>query len=171
MVEEHRFLSGGESELRMLCKEKLAQLLKARAAYWKQRSKFRVVCEAHENTKFHHAYASHKLRKNQIKALEVHGIRCTRHVDKAKMLNDHFMALLGAAVEPVWDFDISAVYNNMVVVNPEPLVAPFTTAEVLAAVKSMNSTSALGLDGFCPSFYCSSWGFVKTRPELPQLLL
>lgn len=50
LLEEHRCQSTGESLLRSLCKENLLRLLKARAAYWKQRGKFRAVKEGDENT-------------------------------------------------------------------------------------------------------------------------
>jgi hypothetical protein len=133
-------------------KEKLAQLIHARAVYWKQRGKFRVVREGDENTKFYHAHASHRLTKNQIKALEIDGVRCTRHVDKAKILDNHFSGLVGAPITPVWDFDLAEVYNS-VVADPAPLVASFSSAEALAAVKNMNFTSAPGPDGFGPGFY------------------
>jgi hypothetical protein len=112
-------LSAGETVLRLLCKDKLVQLIRARAAYRKQRGKFWVVREGDENTNFHHAHTSHRLRKNQIKALEVDGVRCTRHVDKAKILDDHFSTLLGAPTTPVWDFELADVSDTMGV-DPAP---------------------------------------------------
>lgn len=161
LLEERRLLSTGEMVLRAHCREKLLQLIKARAAYWKQRGKIKVVKEADENTKFHHAYASHRMRQNQIRVLELDGVRCTSHVDKALILDNHFSALLGANIEPVWDFDVFAMYSTLPRVDPEPLIAPFTEAEAHAAVKAMNSNSAPGPDGFGPSFYRHAWHFVK----------
>lgn len=161
LLEEYRFLHAGEAMLRALCKEKLSLLLRARASYWKQRGKVRVIRDADENTKFHHAHASHRLRQNQIKALEVDGARYTRHSDKARILDDHFTRLLGASVEPLWDFDVAEMYNGLAVVDPVPLTEPFTSSEALSAVKAMNQTSAPGPDGFGPSFYKSSWEFVE----------
>lgn len=160
LLEEHRCLSPGEQVLRSLCREKLMVLLKARAAYWKQRGKFRAIHEGDENTKFHHARASHRMRRNQIKALEVDGVRYTRHADKARILDDHFSALLGSSVDVSWDFDVREMYNDLPKVDPLPLIEPFTAQEACAAVKAMNSTSAPGPDGFGPSFYRAAWELV-----------
>jgi hypothetical protein len=76
-------------------------------------------------------------------------------------LDDHFTRLLGASAELVWDFDVAEMYNGLAVVDPTPLIEPFTPSEVLSTVKGMNQISAPGLDGFGPSFYKSSWGFVE----------
>jgi hypothetical protein len=83
-----------------------------RAAYWKQRGKVRVVKEADENTKFHHAHASHRLRPNQIRTLVVGGVSCSCLADKAKVLDDHFATLLGAGGTPSWDFDVVTMYAD-----------------------------------------------------------
>jgi hypothetical protein len=75
LIEELHFLT----VLRSLCREKLLLQIRARAAYWKQRGIFKVVKEADENTRFHHARASQRLPQNQIRALELDGVRYTSH--------------------------------------------------------------------------------------------
>jgi hypothetical protein len=161
LLEDHRFLNAGELELRRLCKDKLAQLLRARAAYWKQRGKVKVIKEADENTKFHHAHASQRIQSNKIKAIEKDGVHYTRHVDKARLLEDHFATLLGASTELVWDFSVAEMYAKATRADPDPLVSPFTTTEALMAVRAMNPASAPGPDGFGPGFYRSAWDMVK----------
>jgi hypothetical protein len=64
--EENRDLSVDELQVRELCKSRLAKALKARAAYWKQRGKHRVVWEGDASTTFHHAQASAWMRHNHI---------------------------------------------------------------------------------------------------------
>jgi hypothetical protein len=90
----------------------------------------------------------------------VEGTRYTHHSDKARVLDDHFTRLLGASTEPIWDFDVSEMYNGLVVVYP-PLTEPFTYSKALSVVKGMNQISSPGPDGFGPSFYKSSWGVVE----------
>ena len=148
LLEEHRRLCSGEATLRSLCREKLLQLLKARAAYWKQRGKFRVVKEGNENTRFHHAHASQRLRKNHIKALEVQGVRFTSHVDKEQILSNHFTSLLGSPAATSWDFDVHGIYRDLPRVDSLPLITPFTVSEARAAIRAMNPISAPGPDGF-----------------------
>jgi hypothetical protein len=142
------------------CKEKLAQLIRARAVYWKQRGKFRVVHEGDENTKFYHSHASHRLRKNQIKALEIDGVRCTRHVDKQKSLTIISQACWECQL-PLFGTSILLKYTTLWLLIPPPRVASFSSSEALAAVKIMNFTSAPGPDGFVPGFYRLPWDFVE----------
>jgi hypothetical protein len=55
--EEHRPLSGAEQHLRRAAGAELALAVKKRAAFWKQRGKFRAIKEGDENSKFFHAKA------------------------------------------------------------------------------------------------------------------
>jgi len=48
-------LSAHELQVRRLCQDSLSVANKQRAAYWKQRSKFRAIKEGDANTAFHHA--------------------------------------------------------------------------------------------------------------------
>jgi hypothetical protein len=57
-LEEDRCLSNHEIQVRHMAYDRLALELKQRAAYWKQRSKFRAVREADNNTSFFHAHVS-----------------------------------------------------------------------------------------------------------------
>jgi hypothetical protein len=64
-------------------------------------------------------------------------------------------------MDPVWNFEVAALYQGFAEADPAPLVELFSPAEAIAAVKAMNPTSAPGPDGFGPSFYRSTWEFVK----------
>jgi hypothetical protein len=98
----------------------------------------------------------------------VAGDSATRHADKAKLLNEHFSALLGVGRSPSWDFDVDAMYAVMPPVDPSPLIAPFTLAEALAAVRDMNAASTPGPDGFGPSFFRAAWALVE--PDIMSYL-
>jgi predicted glycosyl hydrolase (DUF1957 family) len=47
-----------------LAQDKLQEVLKAKAAYWKQRNKQKAIRESDANTAYHHAQATQRLRRN-----------------------------------------------------------------------------------------------------------
>jgi len=61
-----------------------------------------------------------------------------------------------------WSFDINALYLSDPQWDASPLVAHFTEAEVLSAVRSMNVNNAPGLDGLGPAWYAAAWADTKT---------
>jgi hypothetical protein len=82
----------------------------------------------------------------------VAGVSATRHADKAKLLNEHFSALLGVGGSPSWDFDVDAMYAVMPPMDPSPLIAASTP----------------GPDGFGPSFFRAAWALVE--PDIMSYL-
>jgi hypothetical protein len=85
-VEESRSLSGPERALREKARGALADSVARVAAIWKQRRKFKAIREGDENTKFFHAMASHRHRRNFIRVLDVDGVPTVEHADKAAAL-------------------------------------------------------------------------------------
>jgi queuine/archaeosine tRNA-ribosyltransferase len=79
LFEETRSLSAEEALLRVTCRSTLEWLILARAAHLKQRRKFRAIIEGDENTKFFHARASQRLRRNSIRVLEIGGVAVAAH--------------------------------------------------------------------------------------------
>ena len=92
--EEQRPLSSDEIKVRKLCQERLALSIKERAAYWKQRSKFRAIKEADANTAFHHAQATVRLRSNKIRVVECGGQQLTNHDGKMAILTGFFSSII-----------------------------------------------------------------------------
>jgi exonuclease III len=86
MFEECCDMSVGELYLHQLCKDHLSLLVLEKVVHWKQRGKFKAIREGNENTRFFHAKASMRLRKNQIRMVEADGVaqysqRESRHPD------------------------------------------------------------------------------------------
>jgi hypothetical protein len=171
VFEEDRLLSQGELHLRELCRERLNLAPRERASYWKQCGKVRAIKEGDSNTRFFFASACRQLRRNQIRAVEVDGQLVTSHDAKTAALTSHYARVMGDPGDADWQFDISALYDACAVADAEPLVAPFTIPEALAAVRAMNAASAPGPDGFGPSFYKAAWDTVVSRlqPFLDEL--
>ena len=66
MLEEFRDLSLPEWNFRALLEEQLIQLFKQQRIYWKQRGTIKWVTKGDAGTKFFHANATIKHRKNVI---------------------------------------------------------------------------------------------------------
>jgi hypothetical protein len=147
--------------LRSLCQGRLTLFVQQRVARWKQRGKFRAIAEGDSNTKFFHARASLRLRRNKIPVIELDGTRYTSHAAKTAVLTLHYTNLLGTADLTSWDFDVDRLYASRPKAQEGPLIAPFTEAEAMHTVNAMNANSAPGPDGLGPGFYKAAWQTVK----------
>jgi predicted glycosyl hydrolase (DUF1957 family) len=95
--EETRSLSPEEFQVRRLAQDKLQEALKARAAYWKQRSKQRAIRESDANTAYHHAHATQRLRRNYIRLVRVEQQDVVSHAGKTEALTNYFRSIIGVA--------------------------------------------------------------------------
>lgn len=86
-----------EFTLHALIQDNLANFLRDKVVFWKQRSKIRRIQAFDENTKFFHAHASHKFRKNSIRSLLVDGCQVFDHDFKAAALFNYFSSTLGVS--------------------------------------------------------------------------
>jgi hypothetical protein len=68
------------------------------------------VLEGDENTKFLHASATCRLRRNSIPSLVVEGTNFSDRSSKAVVLKDFFSDLLGTVTPVTWPFDVSSLY-------------------------------------------------------------
>jgi hypothetical protein len=81
-LEEIRWLSAAESLLRSLVKDQLSRQLKIKSLYWRQLYSIRYCRLGDENTRFFHACASARLRKNTIRVLHDCGVPVHTHQQK-----------------------------------------------------------------------------------------
>nr|XP_051213942.1 uncharacterized protein LOC127331785 [Lolium perenne] len=160
--EESRVLTGAKVALREEARDHLALSVCRAAAHWKQRGKFRAIKEGDENTRYFHARASQRFRRNQIRELEVDGEVIVDHTAKAGALHSFYSNLLGRARPACWAFDLDRLYHGAKVVDGSALTAPFELKEIKAAIDGMDRTSAPGPDGLGPSFYRAAWPTVQT---------
>ncbi|KAK1618615.1 hypothetical protein QYE76_024132 [Lolium multiflorum] len=134
--------------------------IKENSLYWRTRAKIRYALEGDENTKFFHASATCRLRRNSIPLLSSDGVDITDHRGKASILQSYYTALLGSVTPTTWRFDISMLYPTNGVL-PEGLTTPFTPEEVKGAFFTMNKQSSPGPDGFGPAFFNTFWPTVS----------
>jgi exonuclease III len=159
MLEEIRWLSAAESILRRLVKEHLARQLKIKSLYWRQRYSIRYCRLGDENTRFFHACASARMRKNSIRVLHENGVPAYSHQVKERILTDYYSSLMGSSRTTTFDFDVRAMYR------PLPALAdlerPFAEEEIRSALLTMRTDASPGPDGFSPGFFKTFWPLVK----------
>ncbi|CAO2043009.1 unnamed protein product [Urochloa humidicola] len=161
MLEEGRVLSTGERHLRNACREQLTLSLREQAAYWKQCGKRRAIHEGDANTRFFQMHAGARLRRNNIRAIEVDGVAVSSHEGKTRALTAHLSNLLGACSATGHQVDVDTLYHDAARVNAAALVAPFTEQEARAVVWGMSRNSSPGPDGFGPGFYRAAWSTIN----------
>jgi len=161
-LEEFRVLSPDELAARELSQTRLAQALKEQASYWKQRGKHKAIKEGDANTQFFHAHATQRLRRNQIKVVEVDGVQITSHDGKVLALTNYFRGVLGTPGNSTLMFDLQALYSGRATASAAQS-DKFTATEALTAVRSMNRCSAPGPDGFGTGFYAAAWQTIQSE--------
>jgi hypothetical protein len=96
LLEECRDLSVAEWNFRDLLRDKYASLLHQQQVYWKQRGTIKWVKFGDEGTKFFHANATIKHRRNLITTLEDdNGVTHSSHFPKANLLWEAYKERLG----------------------------------------------------------------------------
>ena len=144
-VEENRPLSTSESNLRTLIINILSRVTHSKLLLWKQRGKVRAAIEGDKNTRFFHACANQRHRRNKIQVIEHEGCELHNHDQKAAVLHSFYLNLLGCARTTNWRFQISELYPEGPL-DLSHLDAPFERAEIHHAYRHMHSNASPGPD-------------------------
>ena len=158
-VELFRDLSLPEWNFRDLISAKLISLLKQQKTYWKQRGKIRWVKEGDAGTKFFHAHATIRHRKNTITTLQDGlGNIFQHHEQKAELLWNAFKERMGMT-----DFNYM-IFNLGDFIQPveelEQLELPFTKEEVDEVVSNLPNNKSPGPDGYINEFLKGCWPLI-----------
>lgn len=94
-LEEVRPLSNAEASLRSSAIQGVQNIKNERLAFWRQRFNTRLALEWDENSRFFHASANGRRRKNTIPCLNVDGTQISSHDAKSTALFDFYQSLLG----------------------------------------------------------------------------
>jgi hypothetical protein len=134
--------------------------IKECSVYWRMRAKVKFALEGDENTKFFHASATCRLRRNTIPSLVVDGVSYSSHGEKAGVLKTFYSGLLGTVSPCFWSTNIDVFYPHLCPL-PGDLSAPFSPDEICRAFALMNKQSSPGPDGFGPTFFSTFWDLVS----------
>jgi len=110
----------------------------------------------HASTKFFHANATIKFRRNLVTYLENdngHGIY--DHEGKAEMIWSAFKDRLGVSSFTFINFDLPSLLTTTI--DCSSLVLPFSTQKIDKVVRSLPSKKAPGPDGFNIDFVKKCW--------------
>ena len=157
--EETRTLSQAEFQVRGLARERLHDEIKAKAVYWRQRSKHKIIKECDANTAYHHARATMQMRRKFIRMVRVNDQEVVSHAGKAEALSNFFKSIIGVPGQ-VTLVDLDSIYEDSQSLD-ERISRRFSECELKQAVLAMNSLSAPGPDGFGPAFYQVAWPSIK----------
>lgn len=147
LLEEFRDLYIAEWNFKRLLEQKLQNQLEQQHIYQKQRGKIKWVQLGDANTKFFHANATLKFKRNLITVLEDdNGHTLSDHTEKANLIWSSFKERLGVSSFTCINIDLESLLSAEV--DCSSLIIPFTNSEIDAVVKSLPSDKALGPDGF-----------------------
>jgi hypothetical protein len=158
-MEEHRDLSIEEWNFRDILQQKVAELLNIQKIYWKQRAAIKWVTDGDICSRFFHAHANIKHRKNSIATLtDDNGITLFEHEHKSGLLWDAFKCRLGSSDFSGIVFDLPELlirYEGL-----HELDSPFTKSEIDNIIKLLPSDKSPGPDGFNTNFIKKCWHII-----------
>ena len=134
-------------------KIQLSHKLDQEAAYWRQRSKFYWLKEDDSNTRFFHATASVRKKKNEIAGLTTDkGEWVQTDEDIQRVAADYFQDLYSNSP---CKYDEVLDYVDVRIKREEntALLLPFSKDEFKEAITQMHPDKSPGPDGFNPAFY------------------
>jgi hypothetical protein len=151
IIEEHRDLSIEEWNFRELLQSKNVDLLQIQKTYWKQRASINWVTKGDICSRFFHAHATVKHRRNSIALLsDDSGSFFSDHDMKASLLWNVFKCRLGSSDFSENVFDLSGLI--MLQEGLHWLEEPFTKQEIDSIVAALPSDKSPGPDGFNTNF-------------------
>ncbi|KAK3223533.1 hypothetical protein Dsin_010558 [Dipteronia sinensis] len=138
-------------------------LLECEELYWKQRSRTNWLEAGDRNSKFFHAKATARKKKNLIERL-VDGNGCvhTSEAGLAWVIQDYFSIMFQSSTPS--DYDIlqasAGIKSRLSDVTRGELGVAFTAEEVRLAVFDLGPTKAPGPDGFHALFFQKFWDVI-----------
>jgi hypothetical protein len=161
-LEEYRPLVCAEFNFRKVVKLHLQDLLKCESDYWKKRCTIRWIEQGEENSKFFHAMATERYRRNNIAMLrDETGAEFSDHQTMAGMLWTNYKERMGRSKGISMQFDLGHLIQR--VDGLEELTAPFTKEEMNGVIKNMPTDRAPEPDGFNGRFLKKCWPIIQTE--------
>jgi hypothetical protein len=155
----------------IILRYKLERLQDQLHVYWKQRAHTSWLTKGDRNTKFFHAYASERKRRNYVRRLidDSGGVVEGKHL-KMFITNQYQNLFSSQAGDHV---QVNAVLNcvrrRVTQDMNEMLLAPFTGEEVRVALESIGDLKAPGTDGMPAIFYKRFWSLLGNQVKAEVL--
>ena len=157
-IEERRSLQGYERRFRIMVRERAYNLACIIESRWKHRSHCKWLKVGDKNTRYFHALASAKQRRNRVSFITYQGHTITEENCIRESFRSQMESLLGTT-NSVLHFTPQSLYPE----NPDlsTLQEPFTLLEIEEAVKQLAKNKSSGPDGIPNEFLQLHWITVK----------
>lgn len=153
--EERQPLSLEEFRERVRMRERVFELVNVTESRWRQRARCKWLREGDKNTRYFHAQASARCRKNRVEAVRDKNGRVVTGTKIKYAFLRHLSQTLGQA-DPTMQFLPETMYaTNTQLSNLDAL---FSYQEVTLAVKALALNKASGPDGLTAEFMQKIWG-------------
>lgn len=132
-------------------KEKVFQLANIIEERWRQRARCKWLREGDKNTRYFHAHASARCRKNRVEIIMDERGRAVNDSHITEVFYNHLQRTIGTTNQgTVLEFDPFILYR----MNPDlnDLDSPFTDQEIRSAIGRMAKNKASGPDGLTAEF-------------------
>jgi hypothetical protein len=157
-LEEFRPLFFQERNFRSLLRNHIRNLLAMQNDYWKQRYTQRVVQLGDENSKFFHAMATERFRRNVIcQIVDSSGRMVSDHSEKSALFYQEFKRRLGSSVGCSMQFDLADILPPCP--GLDSLCLPFSNVEIDNIIHNLPIDKAPGPDGFNSFFFKKSLAY------------
>lgn len=156
---ESRELSNMERDLRRCLKKKLLGLCSLERAIMRQQYWLLQLQEGDGNTRLFHNQASHRHRKNIIRAVRHNGQLYSGQDEVASTVDAYYGATFDTLTPREHTIHLAAL--DLPNLNLSHLEQLFTVDEVESAIKAMPPDKASGPDGFACRFYATCWSIIK----------
>ena len=159
-LEEQRPLFLPEFNFRKIVKLHLEDLLLIECNYWRKRCTVRWIKLGEDNTKFFHAMATTRFRRNSIAMLRGDdGLMVSEHEEMAGLLWAAYKNRMGLSEGIDMQFQLNDLFE--VVPGLDSITVPFSREEMDLVVKQMPPDKSPGPDGFNGLFLKKCWPIIK----------
>ncbi|XP_062112653.1 uncharacterized protein LOC133823820 [Humulus lupulus] len=142
--------------------KQLFEVLTQKEIFWKQRRKQIWLKEGDNNSKFFHASARTRQRRNQICSLRNdRGVVVGWEDGLQDLIVNYFQTLFKSTVMN-WDHVVNHITPSITGAHNELMMSPIDAAEVKRALFQMHPEKSPGPDGMTPGFYKKYWSIVGT---------
>jgi hypothetical protein len=135
----------------------MSSLLAQEDAFWRQRAKIHWLQDGDSNTKFFHAMASAKKKRNMIMKLQAENGEWVEKQEELCSVAKNYFDTLFSGNTGISNSILNYVPETITEDDNIMLLAPFKKEEFREALFQMNSNKSPGPDGLNPAFYKRFW--------------